>query len=55
MNINTIYLRRANHLIVEQGQGGEPLPKAYLASALKNIEALGYTFSHALLRGKGLI
>ncbi|PQP86464.1 TerD family protein [Paenibacillus sp. AR247] len=50
MNINTIYLRRANHLIVEQGQGGEPLPKAYLASALKNIEALGYTFSYALLR-----
>lgn len=47
---NTIYLRRANKLIVEQGQGEKRLPKAYLATALKNIESLGFTFSHQLMR-----
>ncbi|MFS0872631.1 TerD family protein [Paenibacillus xylanilyticus] len=47
---NTIYLRRANKLIIEQQEGEKRLPKAYLATALKNMEALGYTFSDELMR-----
>lgn len=47
---NSIYLRRANKLIVDEGQEAERLPKAYLATALKNIEVLGYTFSPSLMR-----
>ncbi|MDO7906207.1 cytoplasmic protein [Paenibacillus sp. JX-17] len=47
--INTIYLRRANRMIVDTGQGSEQVSKAMLASALKNLEQLGYTFSHPLL------
>ncbi|MGF9699369.1 TerD family protein [Paenibacillus sp. MABNR03] len=47
---NTIYLRRANKLIIEQQEGEKQLPKAYLATALKNMEALGYTFSDELMR-----
>ncbi|PYY29102.1 TerD family protein [Paenibacillus illinoisensis] len=49
MNHNTIYLRRANKLIIEH-QGEKQLPKPYLATALKNIETLGYTFSDELMR-----
>ncbi|MEK4277128.1 TerD family protein [Paenibacillus sp. FSL R7-0026] len=47
---NTIYLRRANKLIIESNEGEQQLPKTYLATALKNIEALGYTFSDELLQ-----
>ncbi|MGW7159808.1 TerD family protein [Paenibacillus taichungensis] len=47
---NTIYLRRANKLIIEQEQGEKQLPKVYLATALKNIETLGYTFSDELMQ-----
>jgi hypothetical protein len=47
---NTIYLRRAKKLIVEQGQGEKRLPESYLATAMKNIEYLGFTFSHRLMR-----
>ncbi|NUU77361.1 TerD family protein [Paenibacillus xylanilyticus] len=47
---NTIYLRRANKLIIGQQEGEKQLPKAYLATALKNMEALGYTFSDELMR-----
>ncbi len=46
---NTIYLRRANKLAVERGQGEGRLSEAVLATALKNIEFLGFTFSHALM------
>ncbi|KAA2301004.1 cytoplasmic protein, partial [Clostridioides difficile] len=46
---NTIYLRRANKLIIESNEGEQQLPKTYLATALKNIEALGYTFSDELM------
>ncbi|GIP22152.1 TerD family protein [Paenibacillus sp. J22TS3] len=49
MIINTIYLRRANKIIVNREQGAERIPKTYLAAALKNIEHLGYTFSMPLL------
>lgn len=47
--INTIYLRRANKLIVNRGKGADRLPEAYLATAMKNIEHLGFTFSHSLM------
>ncbi|MGG1659227.1 cytoplasmic protein [Brevibacillus sp. NRS-1366] len=50
MMINTIYLRRANKRIVSQGKGSDRLPEAYLATAMKNIEYLGFTFSHRLMR-----
>ncbi|WNC15634.1 TerD family protein [Brevibacillus brevis] len=50
MMLNTIYLRRANKLIVNQGDQSEQLPKAYLAAAMRNIEALGFTFSYPLIR-----
>lgn len=50
MNMNTIYLRRANKLIVNRGESPrELLPHTYLATALNNIEQLGYTFSAPLL------
>ncbi|KAA8753906.1 cytoplasmic protein [Paenibacillus sp. UASWS1643] len=47
---NTIYLRRANKLIIEPNEGKQQLPKTHLATALKNIEALGYTFSDELMQ-----
>ncbi|MGN7414660.1 TerD family protein [Paenibacillus sp. SAF-068] len=47
---NTIYLRRANKLIIEPNEGKQQLPKTYLATALKNMEALGYTFSDELMQ-----
>lgn len=48
--MNMIYLRRANKLMVPEGQGAQPLPEAYLATAMKNIESLGFTFSRPLMR-----
>lgn len=47
---NTIYLRRANKLIIEPNEGKQQLPKTHLATALKNIETLGYTFSDKLMQ-----
>lgn len=49
MMMNTIYLRRANKLIVNQGQGDHRISKTHLATGLKNIEQLGYTFSKPLI------
>ncbi|WP_072730984.1 TerD family protein [Paenibacillus sp. NAIST15-1] len=49
MMMNTIYLRRANKLIVNQGQEDHRISAAHLATALKNIEQLGYTFSKPLI------
>lgn len=49
MMINTIYLRRANKVIVNRGQGSNRISEAYLATAMKNIEYLGFTFSHHLM------
>ncbi|MNM34523.1 hypothetical protein D3C81_451700 [compost metagenome] len=43
----TIYLRRKNKVAVEAGQS--VLPKLYIATALRNLESLGYTFSEALI------
>ncbi|MFX3648817.1 MAG: TerD family protein [Paenibacillus sp.] len=47
---NTIYLRRANKLIIESNEGKQQLPKTHLATALKNMETLGYTFSNDLMQ-----
>ncbi|MEK4076001.1 TerD family protein [Paenibacillus sp. FSL M7-0656] len=47
---NTIYLRRANELIIESNEGKQQLPETHLATVLKNIEALGYTFSDELMQ-----
>ncbi|WP_419890515.1 TerD family protein [Paenibacillus xylanexedens] len=47
---NTIYLRRANKLIIESNEGKQQLPKTHLATALKNIEVLRYTFSDELMQ-----
>lgn len=43
----TIYLRRKQKVIVSAGNS--KLSKVYLATALKNIEDLGFTFSKALI------
>ncbi|RJX37129.1 cytoplasmic protein [Paenibacillus pinisoli] len=49
MHMNTIYLRRANKLIVGRGENPHSLlPHTYLATALNNMEQLGYTFSSSL-------
>ncbi|WP_433941859.1 cytoplasmic protein [Paenibacillus lautus] len=47
--MNSIYLRRANKWMVDAENESKRLPKAYLATAAKNIEHLGYTFSYPLL------
>lgn len=44
---NVIYLRRSRKLIVEPGQ--HLLPSKYIATAMKNIEYLGFTFSEPLM------
>lgn len=44
---NTIFLRRKNKVIVPKGVNH--LPDIYLATALKNLESLGYTFSKPLM------
>lgn len=49
MMINSIYLRRANKLIVNEQCGPDRISKSFLATAMKNIETLGFTFSPALL------
>ncbi|MEC0123252.1 TerD family protein [Paenibacillus pabuli] len=48
---NTIYLRRASKLMIEPSEGlQQQLPKKVLATALKNIESLGFTFSNELMQ-----
>jgi len=44
---NTIYLNRSKKLIVHSGE--HQLPHTYLATAMKNIEQLGFTFSERLI------
>ncbi len=46
---HSIYLRKAGKLIVHPGQSR--LPESYLATAMKNVESLGYTFSKELMNG----
>ncbi|MFC7677358.1 cytoplasmic protein [Paenibacillus sp. GCM10028914] len=49
MIINTIYLRRTAKLIVNEHPEPDRLPKSYLATAMNNIETLGFTLSYKLL------
>ncbi|OBR68076.1 cytoplasmic protein [Paenibacillus oryzae] len=44
---NEIYLRRSRKVMMEWGV--DYLPRTYLASAMKNIERLGFTFSKSLM------
>ncbi|GLI06735.1 hypothetical protein YDYSG_27650 [Paenibacillus tyrfis] len=44
---NVIYLRRNRKVIVQPGR--HALPDKYMATALKNIEYLGFTFSRSLM------
>ncbi|MBA2943553.1 TerD family protein [Paenibacillus sp. CGMCC 1.16610] len=44
---NTVYLRRSRKLIVHPGHSR--LPRTYIATAMKNIEYLGFTFSKELV------
>jgi hypothetical protein len=48
---NLIYLRRRSKIVLPPSdrQNGELLPAAYIATALKNLEALGYVFSLDLI------
>jgi hypothetical protein len=52
MNIinNTLCLRRRSKIHLPETQGEANLPLPYIASVLKNIEALGFTFSEALIQ-----
>lgn len=45
--INSIYLRRKKKILIKEGNN--KLPDVYLASILKNIESIGYTFSKKLM------
>lgn len=44
---NSIFVRRQRKVILAQGQ--DYLPDTYIATALKNIESLGFTFSATLI------
>lgn len=46
---NTIFLHRQNKVIVENVSSHKKLNSLYMATALKNIENLGYTFSEDLI------
>ncbi|MFD0589203.1 TerD family protein [Paenibacillus sp. GCM10027627] len=48
--INTIYMRRQSKMIVDQKPSSEPVSKAWMATAIKNIEALGYRLSPRLMQ-----
>ena len=54
---NAIYLRRRSKIVLPIADGSESLSTPHLATLLKNIEALGFTFSQALMdacRGQSL-
>ena len=51
IKMNSIYVRRAGKLMIQPSeQRQHPLPKKVLATALKNIESLGFTFSTELMQ-----
>jgi hypothetical protein len=49
MTRNSIFLYRKRKVILAEGRGQVQLPDPYLATALQNIESLGFTFSTALI------
>jgi len=46
---NTLFLRRRSKISLPLSDGRDSLPRNYIASMLKNLEALGFTFSAALI------
>ncbi|WP_272038711.1 TerD family protein [Paenibacillus sp. JJ-100] len=51
MKMNSIYVRRANKMMIQPNeQRQQQLSKKVLATALKNIESLGFTFSNDLMQ-----
>ena len=51
MKMNSIYVRRAHKLMIQPNeQRQQQLSKKVLATALKNIESLGFTFSNELVQ-----
>lgn len=47
---NAIYLRRRSKIVLPKGMnGGELLPLNYVASVVKNVEAVGFGFTEALI------
>ncbi len=46
---NTLFLRRRSKISLPQTDGRDRLPRHFLASMLKNLEALGFTFSEPLM------
>ncbi|HDR8072680.1 TPA: cytoplasmic protein, partial [Bacillus cereus] len=44
---NSIYIRRSLKVIIKREEN--KLPNMYLATALKNLESLGFTFSEPLI------
>ena len=51
--LNSIYLRRAGKVTISKGE--RSISSIYLATALKNIESLGYTFSPELIEVAGTL
>lgn len=49
MNNNTLFLRRRSKISLPPADGHALLPRIYIASVLKNLEALGFTFSESLI------
>jgi hypothetical protein len=47
---NTLYLRRRSKICLPTPIGSDLLPLNYIASMLKNLEALGFTFSKPLIQ-----
>ncbi|MCX5747401.1 MAG: cytoplasmic protein, partial [Proteobacteria bacterium] len=47
--ISALYLRRRRKVLIEAGDGADRLPRAYVATVLKNLEALGFTGSPRLI------
>ncbi|MCW3098403.1 MAG: cytoplasmic protein [Chthonomonadaceae bacterium] len=49
MNNNTLFLRRRSKISLPPADGRDRVPRNYIASMLKNLEALGFTFSEPLI------
>lgn len=49
MKNNAIFLRRRSKILLTPGEGHDLLPRTYIATMLKNLEALGFTFSEPLI------
>jgi len=47
--INPVYLRRRNKVVLPESQGTDTVPVNYVATMVKNLEPLGYTFSQELI------